>query len=395
MAERTRITLRSGKDQSLRRYHPWVFSGAIKKIYGPAREGGLVDIYDNKDEFLACGHYQDGCIAVRVLSFEQIEVDQEFWDLKISNAWKLREKLGLVSNPNTNVFRWISAEGDGLPGLIVDYYGGAAVIQTHSIGMYHNLKLIVESLKKSAGEKLHTIYNKSESTLPDKPGITERSGFLMGDLERGEVVENGFKFNVNWVQGQKTGFFIDQRENRDLVGKWSEGRKVLNMFGYTGGFSVYGLGGGAKLVHTVDSSGKAIDLTREHVEMNFPGDTRHEAYAVDAFNYLKEMETAYDLIILDPPAFAKHQKVLNNALQGYKRLNQQAIEHIAPGGILFTFSCSQAVSRENFRRSVFVAAANAKRNVRVLHQLSQPPDHPVSIFHLEGEYLKGLVLEVE
>ncbi len=395
MAERTRITLRSGKDQSLRRYHPWVFSGAIKKIYGPAREGGLVDIYDNKDEFLACGHYRDGSIAVRVLSFEQIEVDQEFWDLKISNAWKLREKLGLVSNPNTNVFRWISAEGDGLPGLIVDYYGGAAVIQTHSIGMYHNLKLIVESLKKSAGEKLHTIYNKSESTLPDKPGITERSGFLMGDLERGEVVENGFKFNVNWVQGQKTGFFIDQRENRDLVGKWSEGRKVLNMFGYTGGFSVYGLGGGAKLVHTVDSSGKAIDLTREHVEMNFPGDTRHEAYAVDAFNYLKEMETAYDLIILDPPAFAKHQKVLNNALQGYKRLNQQAIEHIAPGGILFTFSCSQAVSRENFRRSVFVAAANAKRNVRVLHQLSQPPDHPVSIFHLEGEYLKGLVLEVE
>ena len=395
MAERSRIVLKSGKDQSLRRYHPWVFSGAIKKIHGTAREGDLVDLYDNKDEFLASGHYQQGSIAVRVISFEAVETDQLFWDNKLANAWNLREKLGLLSEPQTNVFRWINAEGDGMPGLIVDYYDGAAVIQMHSIGMYRNQDAIVESMKKTAGDQLHTIYNKSDSSLPDKPGITARSGFLMGKQERGEVKENGYRFYVNWVEGQKTGFFIDQRENRKLVGAYSRGRKVLNMFGYTGGFSIYAMGGGAALVHSVDSSGKATDLTRENGELNFPGDARHEAYAKDAFGYFKDMKDAYDLIILDPPAFAKHQNVLNNALQGYKRLNQRAFEAISPGGILFTFSCSQAVSRENFRKSVFVAAANAQRKVRVLHQLSQPPDHPVSIYHLEGEYLKGLVLEVE
>ena len=395
MEERTRIVLKSGKDQSLRRFHPWVFSGAIKKIHGPEREGELVDIYDNKEEYLATGHYQQGSIAVRVLAFENMNTDQAFWDKKIADAWHLREKIGLVGNPKTSVFRWVNAEGDGMPGLIVDYYGGAAVLQTHAIGMHRNLDAIVTAMKNVAGAQLHTIYNKSESTLPDKPGITNRSGFLLGDSERGEVLENGYRFNVNWIQGQKTGFFVDQRENRELVGKWSEGRKVLNMFGYTGGFSIYAMGGGAKLVHSVDSSGKAIDLTREHAEMNFPGDKRHDAFAVDAFTYFREMKEAYDLIILDPPAFAKHQKVLNNALQGYKRLNQRAIEAIAPGGILFTFSCSQAVTRDNFRRSVFVAAANARRKVRILHQLSQPPDHPVSIYHPEGEYLKGLVLEVE
>jgi len=395
MSEHTRIVLKSGKDQSLRRFHPWVFSGAIKKIHGPAREGALVDLYDNKEEFLATGHYQNGSIAVRVISFESVETDQSFWDQKVSNAWNLRDKLGLVGDLKTNVFRWINAEGDGMPGLIVDYYAGAAVIQTHSIGMHHNLDAIVEAMKKTAGDNLHTIYNRSESTLPDKPGITGRSGFLMGKQERGEVLENGYRFFVNWVEGQKTGFFIDQRENRKLVGEYSAGRKVLNMFGYTGGFSIYGMGGGARLVHSVDSSGKAIDLTRENAELNFPGDKRHKAMAVDAFGYFKDMQEAYDLIILDPPAFAKHQNVLSNALQGYKRLNQRAFEAIAPGGIIFTFSCSQAVSRENFRKSVFVAAANARRKVRVLHQLSQPPDHPVSIYHLEGEYLKGLVLEVE
>ena len=395
MSERTKIVLKSGKDQSLRRYHPWVFSGAIKKIHGPAREGALVDLYDNKEEFLACGHYQNGSIAVRVISFESVETDQAFWEQKVANAWNLREKLGLIGNLQTNVFRWINAEGDGMPGLIVDYYGGAAVIQMHSIGMHHNREAIVEAMKKAAGDQLHTIYNKSESTLPDKPGILEKSGFLMGKQERGEVLENGYRFLINWVEGQKTGFFIDQRENRKLVGDYSAGRKVLNMFGYTGGFSIYGMGGGANLVHSVDSSGKAIDLTRENAELNFPGDKRHAAFAVDAFGYFKDIQEAYDLIILDPPAFAKHQNVLSNALQGYKRLNQRAFEAIAPGGILFTFSCSQAVSRENFRKSVFVAAANARRKVRILHQLSQPPDHPVSIYHLEGEYLKGLVMEVE
>ena len=395
MTVRTRVVLKSGKDQSLRRFHPWVFSGAIKKIEGPAREGEVVDLYDNKDEYLASGHYQQGSIAVRVLSFEPLETNQQFWDQRIGNAWRLREKLGLVSDPQTNVFRWINAEGDSMPGLIVDYYDGVAVIQAHSIGMHRNLDAIVESLKKSAGDRLHTIYYKSESTLPDKPGITGKSGFLMGDRQQGEVMENGYRFRVNWVEGQKTGFFIDQRDNRKLAGVYSNGRKVLNMFGYTGGFSVYGLGGKARLVDSVDSSGKAIDLTRENVELNFPGDGRHSAYAEDVFDYFKEMKERYDLMILDPPAFAKHQNVLSHAIQGYKRLNQRAFEAILPGGILFTFSCSQAVSRENFRKAVFVAAANAGRKVRILHQLSQPPDHPVSIFHLEGEYLKGLVMEVE
>jgi 23S rRNA (cytosine1962-C5)-methyltransferase len=395
MTVRTRVVLKSGKDQSLRRFHPWVFSGAIKKIEGPAREGDLVDLYDNKEEYLASGHYQQGSIAVRVISFEPLETDQQFWDRRIGNAWRLREKLGMVADPDTNVFRWINAEGDSMPGLIVDYYDGVAVIQAHSIGMHRNMDAIVESLKRSAGDRLHTIYYKSESTLPDKPGITGKSGFLMGDRQQGEVMENGFRFKVNWVEGQKTGFFIDQRENRKLVGVYSSGRKVLNMFGYTGGFSVYGLGGEARLVDSVDSSAKAIDLTLENVELNFPGDGRHSAYAKDVFNYYKDMKETYDLMILDPPAFAKHQNVLSHAIQGYKRLNQRAFEAISPGGILFTFSCSQAVSRENFRKAVFVAAANARRKVRILHQLSQPPDHPVSIFHLEGEYLKGLVMEVE
>ena len=395
MTERAKIVLKSGKDQSLRRFHPWVFSGAIKKIYGNAREGEMVDLYDNKDEYLATGHYQEGSIAVRVLSFEPFEADQDFWDRRIAGAWELREKLGLAKDPHTNVFRWVNAEGDGLPGLIIDFYAGTAVVQMHSVGMYRSMDAIKEALLKNKGASLHTIYNKSHSTLPDKPGIEDRAGFLLGEGAGSEVLENGYRFRVNWTEGQKTGFFIDQRENRALVGKWAKDRRVLNMFGYTGGFSVYALGGEAKVVHSVDSSGKAIDLTREHMEMNMPGSVNHEAFAVDAFTYFSETSEKYDLIILDPPAFAKHQKVLNNALQGYKRLNQRALEAIEPGGILFTFSCSQAVSRENFRKSVFAAAANARRKVRILHQLTQPADHPVSLFHPEGEYLKGLVLEVE
>jgi 23S rRNA (cytosine1962-C5)-methyltransferase len=289
----------------------------------------------------------------------------------------------------------VNAEGDGLPGLIIDYYAGTAVIQMHSVGMYRNLDAIRDSLLKVTAAGIRTIYNKSDSTLPDRPGIEKRSGFILGDSVQGEVLEHGFRFNVNWTDGQKTGFYTDQRENRRMVGQWSGERRVLNMFGYTGGFSVYAMGGGAKLVHTVDSSGKAIDLTREHLQMNFPGDRRHEAFVADAFTYMNGTKESYDLIILDPPAFAKHQQVLNHALQGYKRLNQRAFEQIAPGGIVVTFSCSQAVSRENFRKSVFAAAANARRRVRILHQLTQPPDHPVSIFHPEGEYLKGLLLEVE
>ena len=354
-----------------------------------------MDVYDNKDEFLATGHYQEGSIAVRVLDFEPLETDLDFWEKRIGKAWGLRKELGLTSDKGTSVFRLVNAEGDRMPGLIIDYYGGTAVIQMHSVGMCRNIELIKDALLGIKEAGIHTIYNKSASTLPDKPGIDQRSGFLRGEKSHDVVRENGFAFRVNWKEGQKTGFFIDQRENRKLLGSWSAGRKVLNMFGYTGGFSVYALGGGAEMVHSVDSSGKAIELTRENVELNFPGDKRHEAFAVDAFSYLQDIRDRYNLIILDPPAFAKHQHVLNNALQGYKRLNQRAFEQIAPGGILFTFSCSQAVSRENFRKSVFAAAANARRNVRILHQLSQPPDHPVSLFHPEGEYLKGLVLEVE
>jgi 23S rRNA (cytosine1962-C5)-methyltransferase len=371
MAERTKIILKSGKDQSLRRVHPWVFSGAIKKTAGPLAEGDLVDLYDNKEEFLASGHYQEGSIAVRVLSFERVETDQEFWDDRIYGAWRLREKLGLVADPGTSVFRWVNAEGDGLPGLIIDYYAGTAVIQMHSVGMYRNLDAIGDSLLKVEGAGIQTIYNKSGFTLPDRPGIGERSGFILGDSVQGEVLEHGFRFNVNWTEGQKTGFYIDQRENRRMVGQWSRDRRVLNMFGYTGGFSVYAMGGGAKLVHTVDSSGKAIDLTREHIQMNFPDDSRHEAFIADAFTYMNGIRDRYDMIILDPPAFAKHQQVLNQALQGYKRLNQRAFEQVAPGGILVTFSCSQAVSRENFRKSVFAAAANARRRVRILYQLTR------------------------
>jgi 23S rRNA (cytosine1962-C5)-methyltransferase len=394
MSERARIILKSGKDQSLRRFHPWVFSGAIKKIQGVAREGDLVDLYDNKDEYLATGHYQDGSIAVRVLSFERDDIGQEFWDKRILEAWRLREKLGLVADPGTNVFRWVNAEGDGLPGLIIDYYAGTVVMQMHSVGMARNLGAIRDAIVKVEEAGIHTLYNKSGTTLPDKPGLDRENSFLLGGESSGVVLEHGFRFRVNWAEGQKTGFFVDQRENRKLVGHWAGGRKVLNMFAYTGGFSVYALGGGAERVHSVDSSGKAVDLTRENIELNFPGHPGHEAFAVDAFTYFQEMKERYDLVILDPPAFAKHQNVLNNALQGYKRLNQKAFESIEPGGILFTFSCSQAVSRENFRKSVFAAAANARRNVRILHQLTQPADHPISLFHPEGEYLKGLVLEV-
>lgn len=394
MDKQIKIILKSGKDQSLRRFHPWVFSGAIKKIHGSPREGDLASIYDNKDELLAIGHYQDGSIAVRILEFGKDELPESFYEDKIRSAWELRSLLGLTSGDETNVFRWICAEGDGMPGLIVDYYGGAVVIQSHSIGMHKNMETITAAIKKVGGEKVHTIYNKSESTLPDKPGIENRTGFILGSDRETTVLENGYRFIVNWVVGQKTGFFIDQRENRKLVESWSKGRRVLNMFGYTGGFSVYAMGGGAELVHTVDSSAKAIDLSNKNVEENFQDDKRHQAFATDAFRYLDEMEQDYDLIILDPPAFAKHHNVLGNALQGYKRLNRKAIEKVQSGGIIFTFSCSQVVSKENFRKSVFVAAANVGRKVRVLHQINQPSDHPVSIYHPEGEYLKGLVLEV-
>ena len=395
MDTRVKIILKSGKDQSVMRRHPWIFSGAIKKILGEPAEGDLVDVYNNKNELLASGHYQPGSIAIRILSFEALETDSAFWLSRIRSAYLYRKQTGLTGNPETNVYRLVHAEGDNLPGLIIDYYNGHAVIQMHSVGMYRNLDLIVKALKEIYGEKLVTIYNKSASTLPYKAEIERpENQFILGDSDHAVVTENSLKFEINWAKGQKTGFFIDQRDNRELLQKYSEHRDVLNMFSYTGGFSVYALAGKAKLVHSVDSSAKAIEQSDKNVGLNFRG-APHESFAQDAFRFMENIRNKYDLIILDPPAFAKHQNVLHNALQGYKRLNQTALEQIRKGGFLFTFSCSQVVSKENFRKSVFAAAANAKRNVRILHQLTQPLDHPVNIYHPEGEYLKGLVLYVE
>jgi 23S rRNA (cytosine1962-C5)-methyltransferase len=392
--QKTKIVLKSGKDQSPRRYHPWIFSGAIKKIYGYPVEGDLVDVYDNKDEFLAVGHYQPGSIAVRILSFNDVNPDIDFFTSRIKSAVDYRKSLGLIVNENTNVYRLVHAEGDDLPGLIIDYYNGVAVMQMHSVGMYRLRKEFAEILKNLLGEELKAVYDKSEGTIPFMSGISATNEFLYGNSGPVIVNENGFKFRIDWTTGQKTGFFIDQRENRKLLGDYTEGKSVLNMFGYTGAFSVYAMKN-ASLVHTVDSSASAIDMADENIKLNYGDDSRHQSFQTDAFEYLNDIKNKYDLIILDPPAFAKHNNVLANALQGYKRLNMKAIEQIRPGGIIFTFSCSQVVTRENFRKSVFAAAANTSRRVRILHQMSQPPDHPVNIYHPESEYLKGLVIYVE
>lgn len=392
--ERVKIVLKSGKEQSLRRFHPWVFSGAIKKMYGNPVEGDLVDVYDNKDTFLAVGHYQPSSIAVRILSFKEETPDIDFFREKIKSAIEYRKAIGILANPQLNVFRLIHGEGDGLPGLIVDFYNGVAVMQMHSIGFYRIRNEIASILAEALENRISAVYDKSEGTIPHMSGITAINEFLFGNSEPVIVIENGYKFKIDWTTGQKTGFFIDQRENRKLLEKYTEGRSVLNMFGYTGGFSVYAMKNAA-LVHTVDSSFTAIELANENIKLNYGDDKRHESFQVDAFDYLNHIKDQYDLIILDPPAFAKHNNVLANALQGYKRLNIKAIEQIKPGGIIFTFSCSQVVTKENFRKSVFAAAANTGRSVRILHQMSQPPDHPVNIYHPESEYLKGLVIYVE
>jgi 23S rRNA (cytosine1962-C5)-methyltransferase len=395
MMKNIRITLKSGKEISLMRKHPWIFSGAIKNISGEVQEGDLVDVVSNHGEFLGVGHCQPGSIAVRMLTFTREEIDYDFWVKKIEGAVRLRKNAGFINNPQTNVYRLINAEGDMLPGLVVDLYNGTAILQMHSVGMYLVRDTIVEALKKVLGDKLKCIYDKSETTLPFKAEMNAKSEYLFGSPGENTVMENGNTFYIDWEEGQKTGFFIDQRENRKLLGEYSNGRNVLNMFCYTGGFSVYALRAGASLVHSVDASKKAIELTEKNVAANFNNDSRHASFAEDAFDFFNRKGQDYDLIILDPPAFAKHQKVLDNALQGYKRINREAIEKISPGGILFTFSCSQVVSRENFRKSVFAAAASSGRNVRILHQMSQPADHPISIYHPEGEYLKGLVLKVD
>jgi 23S rRNA (cytosine1962-C5)-methyltransferase len=392
--ERVKIVLKSGKDQSPRRYHPWIFSGAIKKIYGTPVEGDLVEVYDNKDEFLAIGHYQPGSIAIRILSFTRVEPDIDFFRERITKALTYREAAGILHNPETNVFRLVHAEGDDLPGLIIDYYNGVAVMQMHSVGMYRLRRDFAAILKELLGDRIIAVYDKSEGTIPHMSAISAQNEFLYGKSDPLIVTENGFRFRIDWTTGQKTGFFIDQRESRKLLIEYTNGRSVLNMFGYTGGFSVYAMKN-AKLVHTVDSSASAIDLADENIKLNYGDDPRHESFQVDAFDFLNDIRDKYDMIILDPPAFAKHQNVLANALQGYKRLNIKAIEQIKPGGIIFTFSCSQVVTKENFRKSVFAAAANTGRRVKILHQLGQPVDHPVNIYHPESEYLKGLVLYVE
>lgn len=395
MHDYVKVFLKPKKEESLKRFHPWVFSGAIRNIEGEPAEGEVVNVYDVNGRFLAVGHYQIGSIAVRLLAFEERIIDKDFWKQRIEKAYGIRKMLGLVNGDINNTFRLVHGEGDSLPGLVIDVYAHTAVMQAHSVGMHHARMAIAEAIMEVSEGAIQNVYYKSEATLPYKADIEPEDGYIVGGNVEDIAVENGLKFYVDWLRGQKTGFFVDQRDNRSLLEKYSKDKSVLNMFCYTGGFSFYAMRGGAKVVHSVDSSAKAISLTNKNVELNFPGDTRHEAYAVDAFKYLENMGHNYDLIILDPPAFAKHKDVLRNALQGYRKLNAIAFEKIKPGGIIFTFSCSQVVSKENFRLAVFSAAALSGRNVRILHQLTQPADHPVNIYHPEGEYLKGLVLYVE
>lgn len=391
-----KVFLKPGKEESLKRFHPWVFSGAIARVEGEPEEGEVVDVYTSKKEFIACGHFQIGSIAVRVLSFRQEPIDHDYWVRRLQVAKDLRCALGLIGNPRNNTYRLVHGEGDNLPGLIIDVYDHTAVMQAHSAGMHLDRMAVADALEEVMGDVIQHIYYKSETTLPFKADLlATENGFLKGGSSENVAMENGLKFHVDWLKGQKTGFFVDQRENRALLERYAKGRNVLNMFCYTGGFSFYAMRGGANLVHSVDSSAKAIDLTNENVALNFPGDTRHQAFAEDAFKFLDRMGDQYDLIILDPPAFAKHRDALRNALRGYTKLNAKAFEKIRPGGILFTFSCSQVVSKQDFRNAVFTAAAQSGRSVRILHQLTQPGDHPVNIYHPEGEYLKGLVLYVE
>lgn len=389
------IQLRHGKAESLKRFHPWIFSGAIQRMPDNLTEGQIVRVIDHKGDFLAIGHYQIGSIAIRVLSFVERKIDNEFWKERLSEAFNMRCSIGLVGREDNNTLRLVHGEGDQLPGLIIDLYGKTAVMQAHSVGMHLYRKEIAAALIDVCKGIIENVYYKSETTLPFKADLHEKDGFIIGGNEDNIATEYGLKFHIDWLRGQKTGFFIDQRENRKLLEQYSIGKNVLNMFCYTGGFSVYALRGGATRVTSVDSSAKAIDLTRANAELNFPGDSRHDAYAEDAFKFLERAGDDYELIVLDPPAFAKHKGALRNALKGYTRLNAIAISKIRKGGIIFTFSCSQAVNKDQFRLAVFTAAAQAGRHVRILHQLHQPADHPINIYHPEGEYLKGLVLEVE
>lgn len=389
------VHLKKGKEESLKRFHPWIFSGAIHHLDEDISEGEIVRVVTFMGDFIAIGHYQIGSIAVRVLSFQDIHVDEKFWETCLGSALVMRRGIGMADNPQNNTYRLVHGEGDNLPGLVIDCYGKTAVMQAHSVGMHNNRFDICKALIKIMGDRIEQVYYKSETTLPYKAELGQENGFIYGSTEEDVAIENGLKFHVDWLKGQKTGFFIDQRENRSLLEHYAKGRSVLNMFCYTGGFSVYAMRGQAKLVHSVDSSAKAVELTNQNITLNFPQDTRHEAFCEDAFKYLDTHDGKYDLIVLDPPAFAKHRSTLRNALKGYTRLNVKGFQQIKSGGILFTFSCSQVVTKEQFRNAVFTAAAQAGRKVRILHQLHQPADHPINIYHPEGEYLKGLVLYVE
>ena len=389
------VYLKKGKEESLKRFHPWVFSGAIASGTESLNEGDVVRVCTVSGAFIAVGHYQIGSIAVRVLSFKDIVIDEEFWKSRLHSALEVRLALDVVDNPNNNTYRLVHGEGDNLPGLIVDCYGETAVMQAHSVGMHSERNAIAKALVEVLDGRIKNVYYKSDTTLPFKADLNQENGFLIGGETDCTTLENGLTFKVDWLKGQKTGFFIDQRENRSLLEQYSKNRSVLNMFCYTGGFSVYAMRGQAELVHSVDSSAKAIDITRENIAANFEDTIKHEAFCEDAFKYLDANDKKYDLIILDPPAFAKHRAALKNALKGYTRLNAKGFETIKSGGILFTFSCSQIVTKDQFRNAVFTAAAQSGRKVRILHQLHQPADHPINIYHPEGEYLKGLVLYVE
>lgn len=389
------IFLKRGKEESLKRFHPWIFSGAIHHMDEGIEEGETVRVITAAGEFIAVGHYQIGSIAVRVLSFEDIEINTDFWCERLQSALDVRIGVGIADSPTNNTYRLVHGEGDYLPGLVIDCYSSTAVMQAHSVGMHVCRNEICQALVQVMGDRIANVYYKSETTLPYKADLHQENGFLVGGDASNVAMENGLNFHIDWLRGQKTGFFVDQRENRSLLEQYAKGKSVLNMFCYTGGFSVYAMRGDAKQVHSVDSSAKAIELTNDNVALNFPGDARHEAFCEDAFKYLDEHDQQYDLIVLDPPAFAKHRAALRNALKGYTRLNVKGLQRIKKGGILFTFSCSQVVTKDNFRNAVFTAAAQVGRKVRILHQLHQPADHPINIYHPEGEYLKGLVLYVE
>lgn len=389
------VYLKRGKEESLKRFHPWIFSGAIHHADEGIEEGEIVRVITADGAFIAVGHYQIGSIAVRVLSFHDECIDISFWRASLESALQMRIAVGIADSPQNNTYRLVHGEGDNLPGLVIDCYGDTAVMQAHSVGMHVSRMDICEALVQVMGNHIKNVYYKSETTLPFKADLGQENGFIYGNTNENMAVENGLRFHVDWLKGQKTGFFVDQRENRTLLEHYSKGKRVLNMFCYTGGFSVYAMRGEAELVHSVDSSAKAIELTKKNVELNFPGDMRHEAFCEDAFKYLDANDAKYDLIVLDPPAFAKHRGALHNALKGYTRLNVKGLQRIKKGGILFTFSCSQVVTKDHFRNAVFTAAAQAGRRVRILHQLHQSADHPINIYHPEGEYLKGLVLYVE